>query len=77
MHEDIGQMNFYMGYFAEEENAEDDNPPIGIILTREDNQMLVKYATYGMTSQLFVAKYQFYLPDEDQLRRQLEYVLNT
>lgn len=62
MHEDIGQMNFYMGYFAEEENAEDDNPPIGIILTREDNQMLVKYATYGMTSQLFVAKYQFYYP---------------
>jgi hypothetical protein len=49
--EDIGQMNFYMGYFAEEENAPDDNPPIGIVLTREDNQMLVKYATYGSTSQ--------------------------
>ncbi len=76
VHEDIGQMNFYMGYFAEEENAEDDNPPIGIVLTRENNQMLVKYATYGMSSQLFVAKYQLYLPDESQLRQQLEHVLN-
>jgi predicted nuclease of restriction endonuclease-like (RecB) superfamily len=76
IHEDIGQMNFYLGYFAEEENAEDDNPPIGIILTREDNKMLVKYATYGMSSQLFVSKYQFYLPNEEQLRRQLEYILD-
>jgi predicted nuclease of restriction endonuclease-like (RecB) superfamily len=76
VHEDIGQMNFYMGYFAEEENAEDDNPPIGIVLTRENNQMLVKYATYGMSSQLFVAKYQLYLPDENQLRQQLEHILN-
>ena len=76
MHDDIGQMNLYMGYFAEEENAPDDNPPIGIILTREANQMLVKYATYGMSTQLFVAKYQLYLPDEAQLRQQLEFVLN-
>jgi predicted nuclease of restriction endonuclease-like (RecB) superfamily len=77
MHADIGQMNLYMGYFAEEENAPEDNPPIGIILTREDNQMLVKYATYGMSSQLFVAKYQLYLPNEEQLRRQLEHIMNN
>lgn len=75
-HEDIGQMNMYMGYFAEEENAEGDGPPIGIILTREKNDLLVKYATYGMDSQLFVAKYQLYLPDADQLRRAIEPLLN-
>lgn len=33
-HEDIGQMNMYMGYFAIEENMPDDNPPIGIILSK-------------------------------------------
>lgn len=27
-------MNMYMGYFATEENEIDDNPPIGIIITR-------------------------------------------
>lgn len=75
-HEDIGQMNMYMGYFAEEENAPDDKPPIGIVLTREKNDLLVKYATYGMDSQLFVSKYQLYLPDADQLRRAIEPLLN-
>lgn len=74
-HEDIGQMNMYMGYFASEENAEGDGPPIGIVLTREKNDLLVKYATYGMDSQLFVAKYQLYLPDADQLRRAIEPLL--
>ena len=74
-HEDIGQMNMYMGYFAEEENAIDDNPPIGIILTREKDDLLVKYATYGMDTQLFVAKYQLYLPEVEQLRRVIEPLL--
>ena len=62
-HHDIGQMNLYLGYFANEENVEGDNPPIGIILSRNKNELLVEYATYGMNSQLFVQKYQLYLPD--------------
>ena len=71
-HHDIGQMNLYLGYFAAEENAEGDNPPIGIILTRHKDELLVEYATYQMNSQLFVQKYQLYLPDRDELRRALE-----
>ncbi len=31
-HGDIGQMNLYLNYFAEEENTDGDNPPIGIVL---------------------------------------------
>lgn len=76
-HADIGQMNMYLGYFAEEENAEGDNPPIGLILTREKDDLLVRYATYGLDSQLFVSKYQLYLPDADQLRRTLEAALDA
>ena len=71
-HGDIGQMNMYMGYFDKEENAEGDNPPIGIILSREKDELLVEYATYGMNSQLFVSKYQLYLPDKEELRRLLD-----
>lgn len=70
-HQDIGQMNLYMGYFANEENIEGDNPPIGIILTRNKDELLVEYATYQMNSQLFVQKYQLYLPNEEELRREL------
>jgi len=68
-HKDIGQMNMYMGYFAKEENCEGDNPPIGIILSKEKNELLVEYATYGMSSQLFISKYQLYLPNKEELRR--------
>lgn len=74
-HYDIGQMNMYLGYFATEENTEGDNPPIGIILTRNKDELLVEYATYQMNSQLFVQKYQLYLPDREELRRELELTL--
>ncbi len=74
-HQDIGQMNLYLGYFASEENIEGDNPPIGLILTRHKDELLVEYATYEMNSQLFVQKYQLYLPDREELRRQLEMTL--
>ena len=57
-HIDIGQMNMYMGYFAKEENMADDNPPIGIILSHNKDELLVEYATYGMDSNLFVSKYE-------------------
>ncbi|WP_035766685.1 PDDEXK nuclease domain-containing protein [Butyrivibrio sp. NC2002] len=31
-YDDIGQMNMYMGYFAEEINEPDDAPPVGLVL---------------------------------------------
>jgi len=68
-HNDIGQMNMYMGYFANEENVEGDNPPIGIVLSKEKDELLVEYATYGMNSQLFVSKYQLYLPNKEELKK--------
>ncbi|MDR1889314.1 MAG: PDDEXK nuclease domain-containing protein, partial [Zoogloeaceae bacterium] len=60
-HHDIGQMNLYLGYFAKEENTSEDQPPIGIILSRNKDELLVEYATYQMNSQLFIQKYQLYL----------------
>lgn len=74
-HHDIGQMNLYLGYFAAEENGEGDNPPIGIILSRHKDELLVEYATYQMNSQLFVQKYQLYLPNREELRHELELTL--
>ncbi len=68
-HEDIGQMNMYLGYFAKEENQPDDNPPIGIILSHYKDDLLVEYATYGLNTNLFVSKYELYLPDTEQLRK--------
>ncbi len=67
-HEDIGQMNMYLGYFAMDKNTEGDNPPIGIILAADKNDVMVQYATYGMDANLFVAKYQLYLPEINELK---------
>lgn len=74
-HEDIGQMNMYMGYFATEENMEDDNPPIGIILSKNKDELLVEYATYGMDSYLFVSKYELYLPNRKELEKLVNRIL--
>ena len=68
-HEDIGQMNMYLGYFAKEENMPDDNPPIGIILSHYRDDLLVEYAMYGISTNLFVSKYELYLPDKEELRQ--------
>ncbi|MEI3469431.1 MAG: PDDEXK nuclease domain-containing protein [Bacteroides intestinalis] len=43
----------------------DDNPPIGIILSTTKDELMVEYATFGMDSQLFVSKYELYLPNKE------------
>jgi predicted nuclease of restriction endonuclease-like (RecB) superfamily len=69
--EDIGQMNLYLGYFAIDKNNDGDNPPIGIILAKEKDEIMVQYAMYGNNNNLFVSKYQLYLPDLEELRNLL------
>ena len=75
-YEDIGQMNMYLGYFENEENVDDDNPPIGIVLAREKDNLVVKYAMNNVNSRLFVSKYQLYLPDREELRALIQKQLN-
>ena len=74
-HEDIGQMNMYLGFFDTEENMTDDNAPIGIIMSRNKDELLVEYATYGMDSNLFVSKYELYLPNREDLERLVSNIL--
>jgi len=73
---DAGQMNVYLNYYKENEMTEGDNPPIGIILCANKNDMLVKYATAGMDDQLFVSKYLIKLPEkkvlENFMKRELD-----
>ena len=66
----------YMGYFATEENEIDDNLPIGIILTRNNNELVVEYATYNMDTNLFVSKYELYLPNKEELKELVDKIIN-
>lgn len=74
-HQDIGQMNLYLNYFKEEENTEGDQEPIGIIIAKDKHEFLVKYATGGLSSKIFVSKYQLYLPDQQQLENKVKQIL--
>ena len=76
-HGDIGQMNLYLNYFEIEENVEGDNPPIGIILSRQKDDIIVEYATRGISNNIFVSKYQLYLPDKKVLQNKLKELLNN
>lgn len=75
-YEDVGQMNMYLGYFENEENTEGDNSPIGIVLAKEKDELVVQYAMHNISSQLFVQKYQLYLPDKEELRKLITEELN-
>ena len=76
-HGDIGQMNLYLNYFKTEENVESDNEPIGIILSAEKDEVLVEFATGGISNKIFVSKYQLYLPDKKQLQKQVKTILES
>ena len=66
-HEDIGQMNFYLNYYREEMNTEGDTEPIGIVLGAYQDKVVMQYALQNITNQVFVSRYQLYLPDRAQL----------
>lgn len=71
-HHDIGQMNLYLNYFKHEENVPGDTEPIGVILSADKDDVLVEYATGGISNKIFVSKYQLYLPDKKQLQNQVK-----
>lgn len=76
-HGDIGQMNLYLNYFKSEENVEGDNEPIGIILSAEKDEVLVEYATGGISNKIFVSKYQLYLPDKKVLQKKIKALMDV
>ena len=67
-HEDLGQLNAYVGYYKKNEMAEGDNPPVGILLCTDKGSEMVEYALSGMDNQLFVSTYMLHLPDKKKLQ---------
>ncbi len=68
--EHTGQLRFYVNYLAEHAAYSDENPPVGILLCAERNAEVVRFATAG-DGDIFVSRYQFELPTEDQLKHWL------
>ena len=72
---DAGQMNFYLNWMKEEEGVPDDNPPIGILLCVEKNELYVKYATAGLENLVLAGRFALELPKPEQLSKALAEVL--
>ena len=71
-HQDVGQMDMYVRMFDDLETSPDDNPTIGIILCTEKDNTMVKYSVIDDNDNLFVSKYQMYLPMKEELRDEIE-----
>ena len=52
--------------------AEHENPPIGLLLCVEKNEAVVRYTLPQDNKQKFAARYQLYLPTEQELQGQME-----
>lgn len=73
--EAAGQINMYLNYYAAEVNDPDDNPPIGIILCTDKDSITAEYALGGLSNNIFASRYVLYMPNKEQLIRQVEAVL--
>ncbi len=76
MPEAVGQLNMYLNYYAEEVNDEYDNPPIGIILCTDRDNVAAEYAPGGLSNNIFASRYVQYIPDKNELQAQVEAVLS-
>jgi predicted nuclease of restriction endonuclease-like (RecB) superfamily len=73
--ENIGQMNMYVNFYANEINDEGDEKPIGIILCADTSGIVAEYALGGLENQIFASKYVYYIPNKDELIRQVQDVI--
>jgi len=71
-HNHASQLNFYLNYFEQEVMQKGDNPPVGILLCTEKGETTVKYATTGLSEQIFVQKYMLNLPSKKELKNYID-----
>ncbi len=72
---DGGQLNTYLNYFKAEVNDEIDNPPIGIILCTDKDEITAEYVLSGLENTVFASKFTYVLPDKEKLIKEVESVL--
>ena len=74
--EAVGQINMYLNYYAAEVNEEGDNPPIGIILCTDKNNVTAEFALGGLSNNIFASTYTCVMPEKERLIKEVEAVLS-
>ena len=73
---DAGQLNTYLNYYKTEINDNDDNPPIGIILCAEKDEITAEYILGGLENNVFASKFTYVLPNKEKLIEEVESIMN-
>jgi len=73
---DAGQLNTYLNYYKTEINDLNDNPPIGIVICAEKDEVGAEYIMTGFENNVFASKFTYVLPDKEELIKELENVMN-
>ena len=69
-HQDLGQMQMYVNYFARYVKTDGELPTVGILLGARKNDAVVEL-TLPEDANIYASKYQLYLPSKQELAEQL------
>ena len=69
-HQDLGQMQMYVNYFDRHVKEDAENPTIGILLSKEQNNSVVEM-TLPKDANIYSTAYSLYLPDKTVLQEKL------
>ena len=70
--QDVGQMDMYLRLYDTLKKQPSDNPTIGIVLCSETNGDVVRFSSLADNPQMYAAKYELYLPTQEELTREIE-----
>ena len=70
-HQDLGQMQMYVNFFDRFQRVEHEARTIGIVLCSEKNDAMAKITLPEKNEQILAARYQMYLPTEEELCAEL------
>lgn len=70
-HQDLGQLQMYVNYYDRIEKQDFENASIGILLCTDKNDTMVKISLPENNSTIISSKYQLYLPNEADLRKEI------
>lgn len=68
-HGDIGQMLLYTGYYDEHIKMKNENPTVGLILCKDNDEIVVHYTLDKIPNPIFVSEYIAVLPSKEDLER--------
>ena len=66
-HQDIGQMQMYVNYYDREVKQKDENSTVGILLSTDKNETIVKYTLPEDNKTIFSSEYKLHMPTEQEL----------